>query len=84
MAKNPTKKELIEKYGKENVKNWDSDVIIDKLYEEGDLKKTKRYLINFDPSSNRPFMIWENINGNWSDYSGEESFQHALEVARKL
>ena len=86
MAK-PTKKQLIEKYGKENVSNWDDGVEVDKLYDEyEDIKKTKKYLIHFEPESNRPFMVYKysNFTGEYESYSGEESFKHAVEVARNL
>lgn len=80
-----TKKLLIEKYGKENVRNWDSDVVINKLYDEfEDIKKTAKYLVHFEPESNRPFMVYffNKRIGEWESYSGEESLEHALEVAR--
>ena len=77
----PTKKELIKKYGAKVVNDWDEGVIVDELYDEyEEIKKTNKKLIEFDPSSNKPFMVYFYEDGGWQCYSGEDSLDDARNV----
>lgn len=79
----PTKAELIEKYGKENVDNWDEGVEVDKLYDEyEDIYNKGKRLIQFDPSSNKPFIVSFKVNGEWEIYSGENTLREARDALK--
>lgn len=47
------------------------------------LFKLKHALVEYDPSSNRPFMVYEGNEGNMNAYSGEDTLETAKAVARE-
>jgi hypothetical protein len=47
------------------------------------LFQLKHALVEYDPSSNRPFMVYEGSEGEWNAYSGEDTLETAKEVARE-
>jgi len=57
----------------------------EELFAQGTYKGQDKVLVEFDPYSNRPFMVYE-LNKDdlqYSCYSGEDTLERAIDVAKE-